>query len=147
MERVIRFRGKRTDSGAWVYGDLTHDADGAWINWQRTECFRDRQSSPPYYMEVPDYARVSPHTVGQFTGVHDTEGREVYEGDRVRFLTGGAGGTGMVHSGRVEWRDSEGCYVFVDDLPTLSGGESVRRLISCRRGLFVTGDVYGNESK
>ena len=57
--RQIKFRGKRVDNG-WVYGDLTHDRDGD-------------LSIGKWY--------VDPATVGQFTGLRDKSGREIYEGD------------------------------------------------------------------
>lgn len=64
--RTIKFRGKDFHSGEWFYGNLFVN-DTRWhthISTPERGCFR-----------------INPETVGQFTGVIDEEGREVFEGD------------------------------------------------------------------
>lgn len=73
--RKVKFRGKRMDTGAWVYGDLKHVQK---IN-TREEAEKSGKSSMPV-MRIANYD-VDEETVGQFTGMYDMNGRAVYEGD------------------------------------------------------------------
>ena len=75
--RPIKFRGKRVDTGEWVYGlpvifgigsiiitamSMTHDPDG-------TE------------LDIKEGYEVIPETVGQYTERKDTNGVEIFDGD------------------------------------------------------------------
>lgn len=73
--REIKFRGKRKDTGAWVYGDLQHV--------QKINTTEEVEKSGKRTMSVVRIANydVDEETVGQFTGMYDMNGREVFEGD------------------------------------------------------------------
>ena len=77
--REIRFRGKRVDTGEWVYGGVFTDAYGdAYIVVNEEEIHGD--APPAIELYVMEY-KVDRKTVGQWIGLQDKNGKDVYEDD------------------------------------------------------------------
>lgn len=96
MGREIKFRGLRSDGNGWVYG----------YYYKLTE-------SQHYIMKDIHMWDVIPETVGQFTGLTDRNGKEIYEGDNVLYKTivkSDENGKSILYKGEIQfWTGQTGC--------------------------------------
>ncbi len=116
--RTIKFRGKLKSNGNWEYGDLLHNnIDGCYIYPIDTEnLFRNNE--------------VIPETIGQFIGLKDKNGEEIFEGDILDF-------NGII----TEVRFVRGAFAFL-----CKGNLDDELYGDCRTGLFakVIGNIHEN---
>ena len=119
MNRKIVFRGKRIDTGEWVYGYL---ADENYINDINTV---DLSS-----------IEVDPDTVGQYTGLSDRNGKDVYEGDiaLMDYSDYNTGKDGKIYA-VVRW---------IDDLAAFVWDAGLNYYADMRNDVEICGNIHDN---
>lgn len=128
MGRMIKFRGKRLDNDEWVYGDLEYNRAK---NIARIHTYDE---GGEYLMQH----LVEPESVGQFTGLLDLNGKEIYEGDILKL---GNSDNGVCE---VKWNEKVTAFCIRFSFENELGQKPLGSRREVKRNIVVLGNIHDN---
>lgn len=119
--RQIKFRAQDVASNKWLYGNLRHHKNDV--------CIFEQGGTKG--------EQVKRETIGQFTGLTDIDGREIYEGDVLHFDE---------HNYRMVWLDNTGEFAALKIEHSMLNPPVNYCVVSfwCKKELKIIGNIYDN---
>lgn len=122
--REILFRGKSKDNDVWV--------EGYYCGKVNKTIFSPAEDSAQIVDKDLYWHEVIPETVGQYTGLKDRKGTDIFEGDIVNIIR-------AEENGKVEWRENDAAFEVVGDCLEASFLENLYG-----RDVEVIGNIHDN---
>lgn len=127
--REIKFRGFSIGKKKWVYGNYNYTFERGYLS-------QGYDDVPPrcYYIDTEtNYYEVYSQSIGQYTGLKDRNGKEIYEGDIVK-----------VHKGKYVVEYWTGQLLVSWFLKSTTSGDTEYMEMACIGESEVIGNIYEN---
>lgn len=135
--REIKFRGKRLDNEEWIAGTYHYIIKKEFYSIMAHELFDHEQNR---LVSAPESGahKVDPNTVGEFTGLRDRNGRDIYEGDIIRSFNDDVETDSLTRIKIVVWNEAEAMFEF----DSIGGGRYLCAANS--KHISVIGNIHDN---
>lgn len=131
MNREIKFRGKQENSNRWITGCLIQYESGDVAIFEKMMTKYGYEAT-----QITKRTKVNSDTIGQFTGLTDKNGKEIYEGDILK-----ADYYDTLHE--VVFSDTVGAFM-LDEIPS-TGDIVVIGYEDIVSHFEVIGNIYDNQ--